>query len=73
MITRYEYEAAIAAIDKAKTQLEPDGRNCAICLDTDHQAWECRFNPVLAMIERDRLTAFLDEVHESIHKRQGIK
>lgn len=25
-------------------QTKPDGNNCAICLDNDHQAFECRFN-----------------------------
>lgn len=70
MITRSEYEEARAAIDKAITQLEPDGRLCVICEDSDHQAWECRFNPVLAMKQRDRLSAFLDEMHESIHQKQ---
>lgn len=25
-------------------QTEPDGKNCAICSDNDHQAFECRFN-----------------------------
>lgn len=25
-------------------QIEPDGNNCAICGDIDHQAFECHFN-----------------------------
>lgn len=25
-------------------QIVPDGRNCTICGDIDHQAMECRFN-----------------------------
>ncbi len=70
MITRSEYEEARAAIDKAATQLETDGRVCAICEDTDHSAWGCRFNPVLAMKQRDRLSALLDEMHERIHQNQ---
>lgn len=72
MITRSEYAEAIAALEKAVTQLEPDGKNCAICLDVDHQAWECRFNPVLAMRERDRLNDFLDDVHERIHQKRKV-
>ena len=71
MITRAEYEDAKAAIEKAATQLEPDGRNCAICLDTDHQAWECRFNPVVAMKRLDKLKAWVDELHESLHLKLG--
>jgi cobalamin biosynthesis Co2+ chelatase CbiK len=70
MITRADYEEAIAAIEKAMCQLEPDGKPCAICKGTDHQAWECGFNPVLAVMERDRLNAFIDEVHEHIHQKR---
>lgn len=25
-------------------QIIPDGENCTICSDNDHQAFECRFN-----------------------------
>lgn len=25
-------------------QTKPDGKNCTICGDNDHQAFECRFN-----------------------------
>lgn len=25
-------------------QTKPDGLNCAVCGDTDHQGFECRFN-----------------------------
>lgn len=71
MITRAEYEEARAAIDKALAQLEPDGRCCVLCQDGGHQAWECRFNPVRAMKQRDSLVEFLDEVHERIHGKMG--
>jgi len=27
-----------------KKQTKPDGKNCALCGDIDHQAFECRFN-----------------------------
>ena len=71
MITRAEYEEALAAIDKGLCQLEPDGKNCAICQDTDHQAWECRFNPVRAMKQRDRLAMFIEVIHDQIHNQWG--
>ena len=46
MITEDDYDRAIAVLELAKTQLEPDGNCCAICGDNDHQAWECIFNPL---------------------------
>lgn len=30
-------------------QVRPDGDNCAICGDIDHQAFECRFNPFVRL------------------------
>lgn len=49
------YNMAIQAIEYAKSQLEPDGRVCAICGDTGHQAWECHHNPLAMMREARRL------------------
>ena len=49
---RYEklnYEAAISALTMGMSQLEPDGKNCAICGDNDHQAFECSQNPLVLM------------------------
>jgi hypothetical protein len=42
-----EYVDAIETIEEARTQLEPDGRDCAVCGDDGHQAWECHHNPVV--------------------------
>lgn len=67
MITRAEYEDALAAIEKAITQLEPDGRGCAICGDSDHQAFECRHNPVRAMKQREAMIDAVNELHEKLH------
>ncbi len=47
--TREEYLKAIEKINAGLTQLEPDGRTCAICGDGGHQAWECHHNPLVLM------------------------
>ncbi len=42
-----DYEEAIEALRDAQGQLMPDGRNCAVCTDSGHQAWECHHNPLV--------------------------
>ena len=46
-ITAAEYEEAIRDLIAAKSQLNPDGHNCAVCHDSGHQAWECHHNPLV--------------------------
>lgn len=45
-ITLDDYNEAIAELQEAKSQLEPDGSCCAVCGDSGHQAWECHHNPL---------------------------
>jgi hypothetical protein len=40
------YAAALQSLAAASTQVEPDGRDCAVCGGNDHQAFECEFNPL---------------------------
>ena len=47
MIPKHEYREAIEALKLAMTQLQPNGNNCVICGDNDHQAWECLHNPLV--------------------------
>jgi len=46
-VTAEAYASAIAALRLGMTQLKPDGRNCVVCGDNDHQAQECLFNPLV--------------------------
>lgn len=55
MYTAAEYDKAIADLELAKTQLKPDGRECVICGDGGHQAWECHHNPLAMHDEAWRL------------------
>lgn len=45
--TAAEYDEVIQDLLLAKTQLRPDGQNCAVCEDNGHQAWECHHNPLV--------------------------
>lgn len=54
-LTAEEYDEAIADLERAKTQLDPDGRGCVVCGDGSHQAWECHHNPVALKREFWRL------------------
>ena len=41
-----DYHDGIARLNRGLKQLQGDGKNCAICEDGGHQAWECHFNPL---------------------------
>ncbi|WP_347990300.1 hypothetical protein [Methylomonas sp. AM2-LC] len=45
--TLKDYNETIDALLLAKTQLSPNGNNCVLCGDSDHQAFECGHNPLL--------------------------
>src|SRR6185503_15861859 len=47
LITDTDYVEAIASLEAARSQLKPNGRNCAICGDSGHQADGCHHNPLL--------------------------
>lgn len=42
-----DYLELIERARQGMDQLEPDGNACTICGDGDHQAFECRFNPLV--------------------------
>jgi hypothetical protein len=45
--TASEYDEAIEELVCARSQLKPDGRNCTVCGDSGHQAFECHHNPLV--------------------------
>jgi hypothetical protein len=65
--TTYQYDQAIKALTEAKEQLEPDGRDCAVCGDGGHQAFECGHNPLVAMEICRVLAAGAHEQHQKLH------
>lgn len=56
--TRLDYKRAIRVLELGKKQLQPDGKNCIICGDNDHQAFECHHNPLVAMDLIDKYRCF---------------
>ena len=46
---RNDYNLAINILRIAQMQLLPDGKNCLICGDNDHQSFECNKNPLVAI------------------------
>jgi len=71
--TKGQYERAIAALTDAKEQLEPDGRNCAVCGDSGHQAFECGHNPLVAVVMCQRIAAESETIHETLHLLAGFE
>lgn len=69
--TREQYDEAIAHLHQAAAQLAPDGRCCAICGDSGHQAWECGSNPLLAMAICEKVAKASEALHESLHYLAG--
>lgn len=45
-LTVSDYWEAVEDLTNAARQMEPDGRNCTVCHDSGHQAFECRHNPL---------------------------
>ena len=58
MFTENDYNKTIITINLAKKQLAPDGNDCSICGDNDHQAFECHFNPLVAMQLRNKYRCY---------------
>lgn len=70
--TNRQYDEAIAALEGAKSQLEPDGNSCAVCGDSGHMAMECGHNPLVAMWMCEQLTHKAYELHETLHQLAGF-
>lgn len=69
--TAAQYDEAIANLQLARTQLEPDGHCCAVCGDSGHTAYECGHNPLLAQHYCVRLTTEVRQLHEIMHAIAG--
>lgn len=67
-LTKEGYERALEQLKDGMTQLEPDGDCCHVCHDSDHQAWECRHNPLVAKGELRRLGAWATRLHDQMHE-----
>jgi hypothetical protein len=69
--TSEQYEVAIQDLQSGRHQLEPDGRNCTICGDSGHQAWECGRNPLLAIAMCRQIADNASVLHDTLHSLSG--
>ena len=65
--TQANYLKAIRSLYAASKQLEPDGRPCAICHDTDHQAFECHHNPLVWKEQAENSNELLNNYTERLN------
>lgn len=65
--TATQYAQAISVLHEGSGQLAPDTYSCRICHDTDHQAWECGHNPLLAMATCEGIAKAAEDLHERLH------
>lgn len=68
-----QYDRAIMALERAKTQLAPNGHGCHICTGSDHQAWECSFNPLRAAATCEAIAKDAERLHRAMHKAEGTR
>lgn len=69
--TLEQYNEAIRRLQEAKQQLHADGQPCAVCGDDGHMAFECGFNPLVAMDLCREITEQSDALHETLHQLAG--
>lgn len=65
--THEQYQKAIEHITDASTQLEPNGNGCHCCGDSGHQAFECGWNPLLAVAMCHDIAKRAEELHAQMH------
>lgn len=68
--TAKQYDEAIKNLTDAKLQLEPDGRNCVVCGDSGHQAFECGWNPLVAVEICCSIAKEARALHDKIHENR---
>lgn len=69
--TDKQYSTAIAHLQDARTQLEPNGHGCHCCGGSGHQAFECGHNPLVAMAMCRDIAARADDLHAELHAIAG--
>jgi len=70
--TKEQYEKAIEALKDGMTQLEPNGDNCHICHDSGHAAFECGWNPLVAVVICKDIATHSEKLHETLHYLAGF-
>lgn len=71
IFTKRNYEEAIENLKAGMEQLEPDGRNCTVCGDNGHQAFECGHNPLFAILMCKQIAEQSENLHQTLHSLSG--
>lgn len=71
--TQQQYDEAMQSLHDAREQLEPDGKPCACCGDSGHQAFECGHNPLVAMALCEQIAKQSYDLHETLHLIAGME
>jgi len=66
--TKVQYEKAIEHLQLRLQQLEGDALPCSICTDGGHNAYECGFNPLLAVHLCCITGKTAETLHDLVHK-----
>lgn len=69
--TEYQYDRAIEALQDAKKQLEQEPYPCSVCGDSGHMAYECGFNPLVAVAMCKSMAVGAETLHETLHMLAG--
>lgn len=70
--TLEQYNEAIRRLQEGKQQLHAEARPCAICGDDGHLAYECGFNPLVAMDMCVQIAHQSEALHETLHQLAGF-
>jgi hypothetical protein len=69
--TAYQYQEAIKRLQDGMKQLEADGNCCSVCGDSGHMAYECGFNPLLAVHFCRSISREANQLHDMLHWLAG--
>ncbi len=70
--TAKQYDEAMDNLRLAKEQLEPDGNCCSVCGDSGHMAFECGFNPLVAVEICRHIAQTSAALHDQLHYLSGF-
>lgn len=71
--TKHQYEQAIESLKLGMDQLEPNGRDCSICSDSGHMAFECGMNPLVAVVMCQNIAQNSSKLHDDLHLLSGYE
>lgn len=71
--TKEQYDNAIENLQLAKQQLEQEAHPCTVCGDSGHLAYECGFNPLVAVAMCNSIAKGSEVLHDTLHLLCGYE